>query len=264
MPRFFRRLLLLSIVCAGCAFGQGTFGQIAYGGSWQTTFTLVNMDSVDIASVTLSFFGDDGSPLNAPVQGFGNTSSYAFTILPNGSTNVVLSSTDSTTTQGWASIAATGPVRGQGSFRFLLPGGQISEAVVPLTPNQVLNCIALCIPPSLILLPFDNTTGQYVTSIALANTASTTQSVGLEFDDQSGNPLVTDTLNLTANQHMAFVTPQKYLVLANKKGVLRIVDNTTVSGGVGGPFSVPAIPITALGLLSNATNAVTTIIPIIQ
>ena len=54
MPRLIRRLLLLSIVCAGAAFGQGTFGQIAYGGSWQTTFTLINMVST-ATSVTLLF-----------------------------------------------------------------------------------------------------------------------------------------------------------------------------------------------------------------
>ena len=101
MPRLIRRLLLLSIVCAGGAFGQsqvaGTFAQIAYGGSWQTTFTLINMDSADLASVTLNFFADSGSPLNVPVQGFGSTSSYTFTIPVSGSTNVVLSSTDPTT-----------------------------------------------------------------------------------------------------------------------------------------------------------------------
>src|SRR5665213_193373 len=91
MPRLIRRLLLLSFVCAGAAFGQvaGTFAQIAYGGSWQTTFTLVNVDSTNLATVTLNFFADGvpTGPLTVPVQGFGNTSSYTFTIPVGGSTN---------------------------------------------------------------------------------------------------------------------------------------------------------------------------------
>jgi len=259
MPRFISRLFLLSVVCAGAAFGQsvaGTFAQIAYGGSWQTTFTLINMDSADLANVTLKFFADTGSPLNAPVQGFGNTSSYTFTIAPSGATNVVLSSTDSTTTQGWASMTVNaGSIRGQGSFRFLLPGGQISEAVVTLSPSSGLGS-AVCIipfPPSsnpVILLPFDDTTGQYVSSIAIANTTNGSLALPIEFDDQSNAPLVSDTLNLTAMQHKAFVTTQSYPALAGKKGILRIHAGTD--------------SVTVLGLLSNVTNAITTIIPITQ
>ena len=255
MARFVHRFITLSIVFAAGVFGQqGTFAQIAYGGSWQTTFTLLNLSSTDSANVTLAFFADSGSSLSAPVQGFGNTSSYAFTIPPGGAQNVVLSSSDSTTMQGWASMSATsGIVRGQGSFRFLLPGGTISEAVVPLS----ISGSAVCIVPfpfvpgsSVILVPFDNTTGQYVTSLALANTTNASLSVPIEFDDQSNTSLVTDTLNLTAMQHTAFVTPQTYPKLAGKKGILRISASTAT--------------LTVLGLLSNATNAITTIIPVTE
>jgi hypothetical protein len=260
MPRLIRRLLLLSIVCAGGAFGQsgqGTFAQIAYGGSWQTTFTLINLDSVDIASVTLNFFMDGTSPgpLTVPVQGFGNTSAYTFTIPPSGSTSVVLSSTAFNTTQGWASMTVNaGNVQGQGSFQFRLPTGVLSEAVVPLSTSGSAVCI-IPFPPSsnpVILLPFDNTTGQnfYFTSIAIANISSGTLMVPIEFDDQSNNKLVTDTLTLAANQHMAFLTTQSYPALAGKKGILRISESTS--------------SVTVLGLLSNATSAITTIIPITQ
>jgi len=57
MPKFILRFLSLGILCAGAAFGQqGSFGQIAYGGSWQTTFTLINLSSASTATGTLSFF----------------------------------------------------------------------------------------------------------------------------------------------------------------------------------------------------------------
>jgi hypothetical protein len=261
MPRLIRRLLLLSIVCAGGAFGQaqvaGTFAQIAYGGNWQTTFTLVNLDSMNIANVTLNFFmdGPTTGPLTVPVQGFGNTSSYTFTIPVSGSTNVVLSSTDPNVAQGWASMTVNaGNVQGQGSFRFLLPGGQISEAVVPLSTSGSTACI-IGFPPStnpVILIPFDNTTGQnfYFTSIAIANISGSPLMVSIEYDDQSNTKLVTDTLNLAANQHMAFLTTKSYTALVGKKGILRISQSTS--------------NVTVLGLLSNASGAITTIIPITQ
>jgi hypothetical protein len=222
-------------MCAGGAFGQqGTFAQIAYGGSWQTTFTLLNLSSTGLASVTLNFFGDDGSPLKAPVQGSGNTSSYTFTIPPSGSLNVV--------------------VRGQGSFRFLLPGGAISEAVVPLSASGSAAClISFPVEPGsapVILVPFDNTTGQYVTALAIANTSNAPLAVPIEFDDQSNIQLAVDTLNLTVNQHMAFLIAQRYPALAGKKGILRIRESTAA--------------VSVLGLLANATNAITTIIPVTQ
>jgi hypothetical protein len=250
------RFFALSILCAGGAFGQqGTFAQIAYGGSWQTTFTLLNLSSTNLASVTFSFFGDNGSPLNAPIQGFGNASSYTFTIPANGAQNVVLSSSDSTTTQGWASMSvASGIVRGQGSFRFLLPGGAISEAVVPLSISGLGACIiSFPVAPGstpVIQVPFDNTTGQYVTALAIANTSNTPLAVPIEFDDQSNNQLVSDTLNLTVNQHMAFLFPQRYPALSGKKGILRIRESSA--------------SVSVLGLLANATNAITTIIPVTQ
>jgi hypothetical protein len=263
-------MLLLSIVCAGGAFGQtqvaGTFAQIAYGGSWQTTFTLINTDSVDIANVTLNFFRDGTTtgPLTVPVQGSAGTiftSSYTFTIPPNGSTNVVLSSTDASVTQGWASMTVSaGSVHGQGAFRFRLPTGVISEAVVPLSTSGSAVCI-IGFPPStnpVILLPFDNTTGQdfRFTSIAIANISGGQLMVPIEFDDQSNNKLVTDTLTLAANQHMAFLSTQSYPALVGKKGILRISPGKAVTVGTDN--------ITVLGLLSNSTSAVTTIIPITQ
>jgi hypothetical protein len=254
MPRSILRFLTLGILCAAGAFGQqGSFAQIAYGGSWQTTFTLLNLSTTDLGSVTLSFFGDDGLPLNAPVQGAGNTTSYTFTIPAGGTQNVVLSNPGSGITQGWATMSvASGVVRGQGSFRFLTQAGQISEAVVPLsTPGT-----ALCIfpfPPSpnpVILIPFDNTTGQYVTSLAIANTTNATLPVPIEFVDSSNAPLASDTINLTAMQHTAFVTRLNYPAVDGKKGTLRI--------------HASASSVTVLGLLSNATNAITTIIPVTQ
>jgi hypothetical protein len=258
MPKFFLRFLALSILCAAGAFGQGTFGQIAFGGSWQTTFTLMNMSTTS-ADVTLSFFDDNGLPLAAPVQGFGVMSVYTFTIPPSNAQNVVLSSLAGTTTQGWASMSTTGNVRGQGSFRFQLPSGVISEAVVPLSRPAQLECIVSFPPPDpVIVIPFDNTGGQdntanqYVTSLAFVNTntKSTSKSFAMEFYDQSNKLLAAPSLLLAAMGHTAFVSKDAYPALRNTKGILRIHASTA--------------DLTVLGLLSNFTGAITTIMPVTQ
>ena len=108
-------------------------------------------------------------------------------------------------------------------------------------------CVVPTAAPSVILVPFDNTTGKYVTSLALANTTTGALSGPIEFVDQSNNVLVADTLNLTPRQHVAFVMPEAYPALAGKKGTLRI-------------HQTPE-KLTVLGLLSNSTNSITTIIP---
>lgn len=259
MLAFIARCAVLGALCSGFAIGQGTFGQIAYGGCLQTTFTLVNM-SADNANVGLYFYADNGSPLSAPVQGVGNVSSYQFTIPVNGVRDVVLSSADGNTIQGWANMTTVGGVivRGQGSFRCHNPGGPDFEAVVPLTTTSS-PCI-LPFPPSpnpVILVPFDNTSygnsgGQHLTAIALANTTNAPLSIPVEFDDELNNPLVTDTLNLAAMNHRAFETTTMYPAVVGKKGILRI--------------KVSTLNLTVLALLFNntATGAFTTIMPIIQ
>lgn len=250
MPRSILRFSALSALCAAAAFGQtGSFGQIAYGGSWQTTFTLMNLNST-VATVTLSFFDDNGAALNAPVLNSGFTPVYTFAIPAGGSQNVVLSSSDRTTTQGWASLSTTGNVRGQASFRFQLPSGTISEAVVPLSSPVLLGCfLPFPQPDPAILLPFDNT-GQYVTSLAFANISPIAQAFVLEFYSDAGALLITDTLSLSSKQHAAFVSVRTYQELAGKRGTLKIHATTA--------------NLTVLGLLSNSTGAVTTIIPVIQ
>jgi len=249
MPRF-HRFVALSVICAGCVFGQvqqGSFAQIAYGGGWQTTFTLVNPSATSLAFVTLDFYGDNGLPLNVPIQGAAATTSYTFSIVPGGQQSVVLSSTDPAESQGWANINVSGTARGQASFRRLLPSKTITEAVVPLSTSGFAVCVVPTAAASVILLPFDNTTGQYVTSLALANTTTGALPVPFEFVDQSNNVLVADTINLTARQHIAIVTPDTYPALAGKRGTLRLHQTTD--------------KLSVLGLLANSTNSITTILP---
>jgi hypothetical protein len=108
-------------------------------------------------------------------------------------------------------------------------------------------------PPAtnpVILVPFDDTAGQFTTSIAIANTTNSAQNISIEFDDSSNNPLLKDILALGPMQHMAFATTDRYSQLAGTKGLLRI-------------FADPAST-AVLGLLFNSTGPFTTILPVTQ
>jgi hypothetical protein len=101
-----------------------------------------------------------------------------------------------------------------------------------------------------ILVPFDDTAGQFTTSIAIANTTNAAQNISIEFDDAANNPLLKGVLALGPMQHMAFATTDRYAQLAGTKGILRV-------------FADPA-KVAVLGLLFNSTGPFTTILPVTQ
>ena len=76
----------------------------------------------------------------------------------------------------------------------------------------------------------------------------------MEYDDETNQPIITKTLTLAANNHIALVTTAAGAagdpILAGKKGVLRIQPTTQ-------NFAV-------LGLLFNSTGPYTAILPIVQ
>jgi hypothetical protein len=255
--------LFTLVLAAGLAISsaQGTFGHIAYGAGWQTTFFVVNQDQTTAANVSLLFYADSGSALAAPVNGGAAASLHSFAIPAGGSASVVLPDVGgSTTYQGWASLQVTNgvAVSGQAIFRENLGGSHpILEAAVPFTggpPPCVVSFWSVA-PTHFILVPFDNTTGMHVTALAFANTTSFPMSVPIEFDDPTGTAIVTGTLNLAALNHTAFVSTTNYPATAGKSGVLRI---SLPSSANAGDLSVLAL------LADSATGTLTTLIPITQ
>jgi hypothetical protein len=256
--RLFAILLAIGITNASA---QGTFGHLAYGAGWQTTFLVVNQDQVTEASVSLTFYSNIGTALSPPVNGGTATSVYSFSIPPNGSTSVVLPDVGgSTSTEGWASLNVNNSpaVSGQAIFR-QNPGGSrpVLEAAVPFTSGAPLCLVPFgnVAPMHTILVPFDNTTGVHVTALAFANTTSTAMSVPIEFDDPAGAAIATGTLNFGALNHSSFVSTAKYPATNGKSGVLRI---TLPSGANVGDLSVLAL------LADSSSGTLTTLIPIMQ
>jgi hypothetical protein len=63
------RLTFFAIAATAAAFGQRYFPHVTWGGGWQMTIRVVNLDSSTAAAATLSFYDDDENRLSAPVGG---------------------------------------------------------------------------------------------------------------------------------------------------------------------------------------------------
>lgn len=263
MARFPLRLVLAGVLlCSGLAFAQGDFAHFAYGAGYQTTFTFINLSTSDTANASLSFYKSDGSALQADVQGVGPVGPYNFTIPAGGSKTVALAGDPAAaaSTEGWAHLDVVGgypTVRGQGSFRRHLGSLPDFEAVVPLTGANP-ECV-IYFPNSnpQVLVPFDNTAGQYLTALAFANSSAGTQTLQLDYYDESYQKIVSKTLTMNAFAHVAFVTYNPVdpatgsdPALTGKKGVLRI--------------QATSQDFTVLGLLFNTTGPFTAILPILE
>lgn len=260
MLRTARLFALVLGVGLAVASAQGTFGHIAYGAGWQTTFLVVNQDQANSAVVSLSFYSDSGTALAPPVNGGAPASMHSFSIPPAGSATVVLPDVGgSAANQGWANLEVSNgvAVSGQAIFRQSLGGHPILEAAVPFSGGSPLCFVSFwgLAPSRSILVPFDNKAGVHVTALAFANTTSATLSVPIEFDDPSGSAIATDTLTLGARNHTAFVSTSRYAATAGKSGVLRITLPSTANSG---DLSVLAL------LADSAAGTLTTLMPITQ
>src|SRR5215472_12500565 len=172
----------------------GAMAQIASGGGWDTTLTLVNT-SGSSGQGTLNFFGNDGSPLDLPFT-FPETqsmagvadSSLSFTI--NGKALLMLDDQQSGNPNaqvGSAQLLTNSSISGFATFKYI-PTGQ--EAVVPLETRNA---------PSY-LLAFDNT-GVLAIGVALANVGTQSTNIPVIIRDDTGAQIGSDTINLSSQGH---------------------------------------------------------------
>jgi hypothetical protein len=230
-------------VLATGAVSDGSMAQVASGGIWNTTITLVNT-STTAAQVSLNFYDDNGNALPLPLV-------YPLTI----STKPVSASTlnqtigaeaqlviqtagtaSQTTTEGWARLTATGGnVGGSAVFAWAAATGT-QEAVVPVGNQN----------PSAFVLPFDYT-GGYSTGVALANLSGQAVSVPVILRDDTGSSLGTAAaINLPAYAHTSFMLATSYTAVSGHLGTLEL---GTPSGG----------QISALGIRATPGGAITTV-----
>jgi hypothetical protein len=217
--------------------GGGSMAQVASGGGWQTTFTLVNTGTSS-AQAQLSFFDNNGNALSLPLtflqSGAATTASTVSQTIAAGATLVILTQGANTGASlvGSAQLTTSGNVTGFAINRYN-PTGQ--EAVVPLETRNA----------SAYVLAFDNTNG-LVTGLALANVSNQAGSVPIVLRDDTGASLGAAMIDLAARGHTSFILADSYASVAGKRGTVE--------------FDTPAgAQISALGLRGAPTGAVTTI-----
>jgi len=224
-------------VLANVTAGGGSMAQVASGGGWQTTFTLVNTGTAP-ANAQLNFFDNNGNPLSLPFtflqSGKAITSASVSQTIAAGATLVVLTqgSNAGASVVGSAQLITAGDVSGFAIFRYN-PTGQ--EAVVPLSAGNANKYV----------LAFDNTSG-LATGVALANVSNQAVSVPVVLRDDTGATLGNTAVKLAANGHTSFVLTDNYASVAGKRGT---VDFDTPTGA----------QISVLGIRATPAGAVTTI-----
>jgi hypothetical protein len=199
------RLLVLLCLAAWCAYAQPVllpaaastrlyFAQLADGGPpaqrWTTTLVLVNPNTLTAATVTVSFYGDNGQPL---ALDFGQGAKTTFQMsIPAGGAASYTSTGASSSTQfviGWALAVSDVPVTGTVIYRASVNGApQLDVAAAGSGSTYYFNSYA-----------------NANLGIALANPSST-QSINvlLTARDQRGASAGTATITLAARAHTAF------------------------------------------------------------
>lgn len=194
---------------------SGVFAQVASGGGWKTTFSLLNLASTP-QQAKLTFWDDAGAPLTVPLVfspelGLAPTSGSAAEVtIPANGLAVVDSELSplAAVAVGWARIRAPAGIVGSATFRYRLAEGQDTEAVVPMETRT----------PSSFVLPFDNTAG-FVAGVAVANDSDVSPAqVAVTIRDAAGKELLSDALDLPVRGHGYFALTTRYPSLVGARG----------------------------------------------
>jgi hypothetical protein len=195
--------------------GAGSMSQIASGGGWDTSLTLIDLGTSSAES-RIDFSGNAGSalvlPFTSPQQTFAGTMLGATLdqiLNPHGQfiLDAAGSSSDPVSV-GWAQLSTGGAVNGFAIFKN--SSGQ--EAVVPLETRSA---------PAY-LLAYDNS-GALATGLAIANPATAAAAVNVIIRDDAGAQIGARILNLPAQGHQSFMLtdPQSgFPVTVGKRGTV--------------------------------------------
>jgi uncharacterized protein (TIGR03118 family) len=225
---------------SGTAEEVGSFAQVAAGGGWKTTITLMNV-SGNAVDAQINFHRNDGTALPLILkfpqsQSSSLASTLPVTVGPNSTVVIQADSPSPTISDGWADVLSTGPLSGYSTFAFNMTGLPELSASGPLD-GRLSNSM---------FVPFDST-GGYQTAVALANQSSTAQTVTVTVLDQNGATLDTTEIGLPAFGHSAFFLSSQVTKAANQLGILQFQSGGGITGvglrfGPTGSFtSIPII-----------------------
>jgi hypothetical protein len=199
-------------VADGCYAGQWC---------WRTALMLSNPDSSGPASISVSFFNDDGTPMNVGINGT-TGSQFSFSLPSSGTLQVETSGAGNIKT-GWASIQSEKSLSGISIFSFYDGAGNyVSEMGAPATAATTSFSM------------FVQTTTDINTGIAIANPNSSPAQVTLTLRDSQGDATGSPvSVTVPANGHIqGYVTdifPQETMP-QGFSGTLDVVSQVPVVG----------------------------------
>jgi hypothetical protein len=201
--------------------GRRSIPQVADGGDFRTSITLVNNDASP-ARVRLKLYRETGSgnaTLPWTVAFRDGVNPDAIDIAPGSTVTVESAGTSPVVQSGWAEVVSDALVTGFAVFRQTGTGGPPQEAAVPINAGTPLRA----------LLPFDNTNG-FLATMALANLSDSSAAVtNLVFRDIQGNRLYQTQINIPPLGHTAVAMQTFSDLLINARGTLEV---SAISGEV--------------------------------
>jgi hypothetical protein len=187
---------------------------IVFGGTWVTTITLVNMGHEPV-QVPISFFGEDGEPLEVPIQDVGAYSELTVGIAAHGGISLLTENHSSEPeVEGWVKLDLTccTAVSGMAIFRQRTNRND-SEAVVPLSSSVAVSSTMI----------FDNTDG-FITGLAMVNPSETSvATITANFRRADGTRIYLDQFTMNPREHRAVALPDAYPQTKNLDGTIEFL-----------------------------------------
>ena len=221
------------------SLGNLVLPHVIDGASWQTSITMVNLETHG-TSFDLLFFQDNGTDFPLPINGHGSVNALHIALAALGSTTIDTEGLSPSLLSGWAMVSQpNGDAVGVSAiFRSSQPGRQPQEAVVPTTSQFTTHFV----------IPFDNTV--YATGIALANPSLNVETISATIRDESGNVIDRRNLSIVASGHFAMSVGDAWSTTVGKRGTIEFQTSGTGLGGLGLRFNGAAF--TTLDVYQNA------------
>jgi hypothetical protein len=203
---------------------------IAYGGGWRTQIVVRNT-SAAAAVVTLSYFGDNGSPLSLAFGGV--LSDHTVVTIPaNGQQVVEPDWQESATTAGWAALVyPNAGVKVQGIFLWQGAAGKYTQAVAPVVSQAGPACIIpMPAGSSPLTMPYDET-GVQASGYGFANTTASPVTLSLTLYSQNGVVVGQYSEALPAFGHHSFLLREKLPAIVGQQGTMVITGSGVVPLG---------------------------------
>jgi len=228
-------LLLAAPLAAINVTSNITLVHIADGLQWTTTFTIVNLDTVQ-ASYTLYFYDDNGNPLNLSIEGPAGAAAPAPSVngvlAVNGSA-VIQTAGGSVLHQGWARLNSTQILGAQAVYVEQTASADYQSAV----PIGVIS--------TSFTIAFDNRNG-YATGVAIASTDQLNPAtVTATFRDETGAvlagaPVTVAVLPPFGHTALLLNDPSKFAFAAGQTGTVEFDCKSFCSiSGLGLRFAPP-------------------------